>query len=72
MCYRIVYRRTLNFHTWLVWLKVVHNRGTSNEITGDFEEVYGAKEGNDQDLEVQDGRWDAVVTCFFLDTVYSR
>ena len=38
---------------------------------GDFEEVYGAKEGNPQGHEVQDGKWDAVVTCFFIDTVRS-
>jgi carnosine N-methyltransferase len=38
-------------------------------VAGDFEEVYGAVEGNKGGLEVQDGTWDAVLTCFFVDTV---
>ena len=36
---------------------------------GDFEEIYGADEGNDNDQEPQSGRWDAILTCFFIDTV---
>ena len=34
---------------------------------GDFEEIYGA-EHTDED-EPQAGKWDAVLTCFFIDTV---
>lgn len=39
-------------------------------LTGDFEEIYGETE----ELELEDGapsagHWDAVVTCFFIDTV---
>lgn len=35
-------------------------------VAGDFEEVYG-KDSDEE--EPQHGLWDAVVTCFFLDTV---
>ncbi|KZT00712.1 N2227-domain-containing protein [Laetiporus sulphureus 93-53] len=34
-------------------------------VAGDFEEVYGT--GRD-DKEPQSGQWDAVMTCFFIDT----
>ncbi|KAG2340538.1 N2227-domain-containing protein [Suillus weaverae] len=36
-------------------------------VAGDFEEIYGTeyKEG---DFEPQAGQWDAVLTCFFIDT----
>lgn len=34
--------------------------------SGDFEEIYGA--ANDPD-EPQAGQWNAILTCFFLDTV---
>jgi len=37
-------------------------------VAGDFEEIYGAVPGNRKGHEVQDGRWDAVMTCFFIDT----
>jgi len=33
---------------------------------GDFEEVYGRESNPD---EPQHGLWDAVLTCFFIDTV---
>jgi len=33
---------------------------------GDFEEVYGGESDPD---EPQHGLWDAVLTCFFIDTV---
>ena len=36
------------------------------EFTGDFEEVYG---GNPAPHEPQAGHWDAILTCFFIDTV---
>lgn len=39
----------------------------SDTLVGDFEEVYGT-DGNDDD-EPQSGLWDAVLTCFFIDTV---
>lgn len=39
----------------------------SNRTAGDFEEIYGAEE-NDAD-EPSSGQWDAVLTCFFIDTV---
>ncbi len=39
-----------------------------NAIAGDFEEVYGAQELDDSD-EPQAGKWNAVITCFFIDTV---
>ncbi|KAH7883121.1 N2227-like protein-domain-containing protein [Phlebopus sp. FC_14] len=35
-------------------------------VAGDFEEIYGAVE-TDED-EPQGGQWDAVMTCFFIDT----
>lgn len=34
-------------------------------FTGDFEEIYGLE---NQD-ESHEGQWDAVLTCFFIDTV---
>ncbi|KAI0827350.1 N2227-domain-containing protein [Trametes gibbosa] len=35
-------------------------------VAGDFEEIYGAEEGDDAESQV--GQWDAVMTCFFIDT----
>ncbi len=35
-------------------------------ILGDFEELFGVKEDPDED---ETGQWDAVLTCFFIDTV---
>ncbi|KAF8308944.1 N2227-like protein, partial [Clavulina sp. PMI_390] len=36
-------------------------------VAGDFEEIYGKlKEGDER--EPQQGQWDAVLTCFFIDT----
>jgi carnosine N-methyltransferase len=35
---------------------------------GDFEEIYG-KLAEDDEREPQQGKWDAVLTCFFIDTV---
>ncbi|KAK7055822.1 carnosine N-methyltransferase [Favolaschia claudopus] len=34
-------------------------------IAGDFEEIYGAESDPD---EPQSGQWDAILTCFFIDT----
>lgn len=34
--------------------------------SGDFEEIYGGESDPD---EPQAGEWDAVMTCFFIDTV---
>lgn len=39
------------------------------ESIGDFEEIYGAEEGDCNSQEPQSGQWDAVMTCFFIDTV---
>jgi carnosine N-methyltransferase len=36
------------------------------KFAGDFEEVYG---GNPDLQEPQAGLWDAILTCFFIDTV---
>ncbi|KAG2069399.1 N2227-domain-containing protein [Suillus decipiens] len=36
-------------------------------VAGDFEEIYGT-EGKEDDFEPQSGQWDAVMTCFFIDT----
>ncbi|KAG1719874.1 N2227-domain-containing protein [Suillus lakei] len=36
-------------------------------LLGDFEEIYGA-EYEEGDFEPQAGQWDAVLTCFFIDT----
>lgn len=35
--------------------------------TGDFEEIYGAESLDES--EPQAGQWDAILTCFFIDTV---
>ncbi|KAI0772899.1 N2227-domain-containing protein [Trametes elegans] len=35
-------------------------------VAGDFEEIYGAEDGADGESQV--GQWDAVLTCFFIDT----
>jgi hypothetical protein len=37
-------------------------------FVGDFEEIYGATEDRPEH-ESQVGKWDAVLTCFFIDTV---
>jgi carnosine N-methyltransferase len=34
---------------------------------GDFEEIYGTDEEGGK--EPQSGQWDAILTCFFIDTV---
>lgn len=39
-------------------------------LSGDFEEIYGAAD-IDED-EPQAGQWDAILTCFFIDTVCHR
>lgn len=35
-------------------------------VAGDFEEIYGGEPDED---EPQSGQWDAIMTCFFIDTV---
>jgi carnosine N-methyltransferase len=37
--------------------------------SGDFEEIYGAEENDARGHETQVGKWDAILTCFFIDTV---
>ena len=37
--------------------------------SGDFEEIYGAEENDARSHESQVAKWDAVLTCFFIDTV---
>lgn len=37
-------------------------------VAGDFEEIYG-RLAEDDEREPQQGKWDAVLTCFFIDTV---
>ncbi|KAH7908543.1 N2227-like protein-domain-containing protein, partial [Hygrophoropsis aurantiaca] len=37
-------------------------------VAGDFEEIYGAEEGDSDSHEPQSGQWNAVLTCFFIDT----
>jgi len=32
---------------------------------GDFEEIYGSPDEDNEHI----GQWDAIVTCFFIDTV---
>lgn len=36
---------------------------------GDFEEIYSAEEEDGNGQEPHSGQWDAVLTCFFIDTV---
>lgn len=38
-------------------------------VAGDFEEVYGLQDGDADPDEPSAGLWDAVLTCFFIDTV---
>ena len=38
-------------------------------VAGDFEEIYGSEAHSD---EPQSGQWDAIMTCFFIDTVSLR
>jgi carnosine N-methyltransferase len=38
-------------------------------VAGDFEEVYGQQDANADPDEPSAGLWDAVLTCFFIDTV---
>ncbi|KAF8523696.1 N2227-domain-containing protein [Hysterangium stoloniferum] len=37
-------------------------------VAGDFEEIYGAQENDARGHESQVGKWNAVLTCFFIDT----
>jgi len=37
-------------------------------VAGDFEEVYGQQDGESDPNEPSAGQWDAVLTCFFIDT----
>ncbi|KAI9459315.1 N2227-domain-containing protein [Russula earlei] len=37
-------------------------------VAGDFEEVYGQQDGEPDPNEPSAGLWDAVLTCFFIDT----
>jgi carnosine N-methyltransferase len=41
-------------------------------VAGDFEEVYGRQDGDADPDEPSAGLWDAVLTCFFIDTVIIR
>jgi carnosine N-methyltransferase len=38
-------------------------------VAGDFEEVYGQQDADLDPNEPSAGPWDAVLTCFFIDTV---
>ena len=38
-------------------------------VAGDFEEVYGQQDGETDPNEPSAGQWDAILTCFFIDTV---
>jgi carnosine N-methyltransferase len=38
-------------------------------VAGGFEEVYGQQDANADPYEQSAGLWDAVLTCFFIDTV---
>jgi len=40
---------------------------TFSLVAGDFEEIYGTLDEDDE-REPQQGKWDAVLTCFFIDT----
>lgn len=37
-------------------------------VAGDFEGVYGQQDGDADSDEPSAGLWDAVLTCFFIDT----
>lgn len=36
---------------------------------GDFEEIYGENTEGENGTDSEAGKWDAVLTCFFIDTV---
>jgi hypothetical protein len=38
-------------------------------VAGDFEDIYGQQSAEADDDEPSAGLWDAVLTCFFIDTV---
>ena len=38
-------------------------------VAGDFEDIYGQQGGEADPDEPSAGLWDAVLTCFFIDTV---
>ena len=40
-------------------------------VAGDFEEVYGQQDDEADPNEPSAGPWDAILTCFFIDTVTS-
>jgi carnosine N-methyltransferase len=43
--------------------------GNPHNHPGDFEEIYGTND--DDNNSPQSGLWDAILTCFFIDTVGS-
>lgn len=47
-------------------VQIAHNKETF--FPGDFEEIYGTETDPG---EPQSGKWDAILTCFFIDTVSS-
>jgi carnosine N-methyltransferase len=38
-------------------------------FSGDFEEIYGAEHSDEDSQGPHSGQWDAILTCFFIDTV---
>jgi hypothetical protein len=52
---------------WLqVWFSCDFSpRKTNCGVLGDFEDIYGSSDEDNEHI----GQWDAIVTCFFIDTV---
>jgi len=71
MSFPLIFHKDQTF----LWLQVRSTSASRYPVVylkthiGDFEEIYGA-EHTDED-EPQAGKWDAILTCFFIDTVRS-
>lgn len=68
--YPTCYRRTSQLDHASLWLQVQFTCDFSLcrvdcGVPGDFEEVYGSPGEDNEHI----GQWDAIVTCFFIDTV---
>jgi hypothetical protein len=54
--------------SWFVTILRFARRNVKDAGSGDFEEIYGA---TNEGSENHSGSWDAILTCFFIDTVCS-
>lgn len=75
MRYHRIFRLTLTSLSLQVSCSYCHSEDIDLNrfirLLGDFEEVYGGEDVNELESlnEPQAGKWNAILTCFFIDTV---